>query len=145
MTRFPYTQTVIKEVLRLYPASSVQPRWTDHDLNLNEVNIPANSLLVPVVFLIQRDPRIWENPEAFKPERFSTNGEATRVHPSAYFPFSAGSRACIGAGLAPYIIQKVISMILARYKLAYSGEAPEIDFGFGIPPKSEVKVRISPR
>jgi cytochrome P450 len=147
LTRLPFSQAVIKEVLRLYPASSVQPRWTDHEFDLNGVTIPANSLLVPVVFLIQRDPKIWQDPESFKPERFTPDGEGARVHPSAYFPFSAGSRACIGAGLAPLIIQKIFAMILARYRLSCdeSSRVVDIDFGFGIAPKAKVILRIERR
>jgi cytochrome P450 len=101
--------------------------------------------VVPVVFLIHRDQRIWKDPDKFMPERFTAGGEVELVHPFAYFPFSAGSRACIGAGLAPLVMQKVLTMVLRRFNVQYnqSEGQPSIDFGFGIPPRGPVIARIS--
>ena len=59
-----------------------------------------------------------------------------------------GARACIGAGLTTIVLQKVLAMVLSRYKILsrprFPGD-PAIAFGFGIPPKDEIRVQITHR
>ena len=135
------------------PCASTRHRLFNHAgpneaLDLRGTIIPAKYLVVPVVFLIHRDARIWHNPERFNPERFAPGGESSKVHPFAYFPFSAGLRACTGAGLAPFVLQEILTKMLARYKISSrprSTADPALDFGFGIPPKNGLHVAIAAR
>jgi cytochrome P450 len=147
MALLPYAQAVIKETLRLYPASWGQPRWTEQRIRLGDATIPPKSLIIPMVSHVQRDPRYWKNPESFNPDRF-LSGVPTPAHPFAYFPFSAGPRVCVGAGLAPIVMQRVLVGILSRYKISFvprfAGD-PTTDFSFGITPKDEIRIRIEPR
>jgi cytochrome P450 len=58
---------------------------------------------------VQRDPRFWENPLAFDPERFSPGRAAGRPR-FAYFPFGGGPRQCIGKDFALYEAAVVLAM-----------------------------------
>jgi cytochrome P450 len=144
--RLSYLQSVYKEVLRLYPASWVQPRWVRKSLVLGHVRIPAESLVIPVVYLVHRDPRFWPQPNSFVPDRFAAGQSATP--PMAYFPFSSGPRACVGAGLAPFILQTVWAMVISRYRVIFSprhSNDPQIEFGFGITPRNGMPLVIEQR
>ena len=88
-----------QEGLRLYP-----PGWgflraaIEQDAILS-FRIPAGSRLILSPYVIHRDPAIWDEPDRFDPDRFSSGQTAGR-HRFAWFPFSGGPRQCIGAGLA---------------------------------------------
>jgi cytochrome P450 len=46
-----------------------------------------------------RDPRFWDDPLRFDPQRFTEENKAGRPR-FCYFSFGAGTRQCIGEGLA---------------------------------------------
>ena len=89
-----------QEGLRLYP-----PGWgflraaIEQDAILLSFRIPAGSRLILSPYVIHRDPAIWDEPDRFDPDRFSS-GQTAERHRFAWFPFSGGPRQCIGAGLA---------------------------------------------
>ncbi len=93
-----YTKAVVAETFRLYP-----PIWSVARTNLetdwiNGYEIPAGSQVILHLYALHRNPRIWENPNEFCPERF-LEPESTR-HPYAFLPFNAGSHTCIASHLA---------------------------------------------
>jgi cytochrome P450 len=147
LIQLPFGQNVFKEMVRLYPAVWGYPRWTDHALLLGGVPIPAKSLVIPMVYLLHRDPRFWTEPERFWPDRFERD-DAPGQQSFTYLPFSAGPRTCLGKALAPAVFQLVITMILTRFRIVFcprfAGD-PEVDFGFGIQPRNEVRVRLESR
>jgi cytochrome P450 len=52
------------------------------------------------MFLINRDPEIWDNPTEFRPDRFEGKGNEFTSAKNGFFPFGYGSRTCIGNVLA---------------------------------------------
>jgi len=58
---------------------------------------------------VQHDPRFWDNPLAFDPDRFSLERSAGRPR-FAYFPFGGGPRQCIGKDFALYEAAVVLAM-----------------------------------
>ncbi|XP_014240589.1 cytochrome P450 18a1 [Cimex lectularius] len=96
----PYTEAAILETLRL---SSVVPLGTTHspkkDIKLEGYTIPANSHVIPLLYAVHMDPNLWDEPEAFKPERFLT-AENKIFCPDYFLPFGVGRRMCLGAVLA---------------------------------------------
>jgi len=106
----PYTTMAFQEGLRLYP-----PGWGFLRTALKEdeilgYRIPAGTRLVLSPYLMHRDARLWDEPERFDPERFTPERSAGR-HRFAWFPFSAGPRMCIGAGMAMLEAQLLIAML----------------------------------
>ena len=61
--------------------------------------VPANSPVTLLPFIAHRDPRFWDAPDTFRPERFIDTPASAR-HPFAYAPFGGGPRKCIGEQFA---------------------------------------------
>lgn len=91
LKQFRYLEMVIKESLRLHPPVYLYARTTTEPTVLGEFTIPTGVEVVIPVYALHRNPRYWENPEVFNPERFTPENSQFR-HPFAFLPFSAGSR-----------------------------------------------------
>lgn len=111
-----YTRMVIDEALRLYPPVWVIGRQSTGDDKLGEYDLPANTNCLIPVYYIHRDPRHWDDPLAFKPERFSKENSKGR-HKFVYFPFGGGPRLCIGNNFALMEMQVIIPMIVRAFKM----------------------------
>ena len=97
--RLPYLQAVMSEVLRLYPPAYIMARETMEPCEIGGYEFRPGSTVVISQWIMHRDPRYYDDPEAFRPERW-LDGLADRLPPGAYFPFGAGPRRCIGQGFA---------------------------------------------
>ncbi len=90
----PFTKNVIEESLRLYPPAYFIDRVNIEEDEFNGMKIPKNSSLLFSLLEIHTDPKYWDEPNRFKPERFSeANANQFSGH---YFPFGAG-RVCASA------------------------------------------------
>ncbi|HXO45170.1 MAG TPA: cytochrome P450 [Candidatus Cybelea sp.] len=97
--RLPYLQAVMSEVLRLYPPAYVLARETVEPCEIGGYQLHLGSTVVLSQWITHRDPRYYDDPEVFRPERW-LDGLADRLPPGAYFPFGDGPRRCIGQGFA---------------------------------------------
>jgi cytochrome P450 len=100
--RLPYATQVFSETLRLYPPVWVVARACVQPYEIAGYAIRAGAILLAPQFVVHRDPRFYTDPLRFDPERFAVEKkEAAKSRPRfAFFPFAAGSRQCIGEGLA---------------------------------------------
>lgn len=79
------------------PTISLIRREASEDTELAGVMIPKRSIITVDIAALHHNPNIWENPEAFDPERFAKGGEfESKSSTYAYLPFGGGSRQCIG-------------------------------------------------
>ena len=117
LAELAYTDRVIQESMRLYPPAWVFARTPVADDVIDGYHIPAKSLVVISPYVTHRLPELWENPETFDPDRFLPERSEGRPR-FAYYPFSAGPRQCVGAGLAMLEAQMIISMTAQRYQLS---------------------------
>lgn len=85
------TLRCFKEAMRLYPPVEVLARRTVEPTVLGDVELPARSIVFVSPWIVHRDPQAWPDPERFDPDRF-----ARPVPRSAWLPFGAGPRVCIG-------------------------------------------------
>ena len=91
----PYTRAAVQEGLRLYPPAYAIGREARAEVLLDGHRIPRGATVFMSPWVMQRDPRYYEEPEAFRPERWL--GDAPACLPRfAYFPFGGGARVCIG-------------------------------------------------
>jgi len=96
LNKLKYLEYFVKETMRLFPSVPSMGRETNQETELsNGLIMPKGSQIVVHVFDIHRNPKYWDNPEEFRPERFLPENSQNR-HTYAYIPFSAGQRNCIG-------------------------------------------------
>ena len=94
-----YTDKVLAESLRLYPPIWFWSRMSFQPFDLGGYGIPPGALLAAPQLVIQRDARWFEEPLAFRPERW-TDEFRDGLPRFAYYPFGGGPRQCIGEGFA---------------------------------------------
>lgn len=113
-TEFPRTDAAVREALRLYPPSYMLFRRTTEPDTVAGHRIPADTRVVCPQWAIHRDPRYYDEPTAFRPDRWS----ADRDRPDyAYFPFGGGSRACLGRRFALLELRLAVAAILRAVDL----------------------------
>jgi cytochrome P450 len=97
--RLPYLQAVMNEVLRLYPPAYILARETVEPCEIGGYELRPGSTIIFSQWVMQRDARYYDDPDAFRPERW-LDGLMDRLPAGAYFPFGDGPRRCIGQGFA---------------------------------------------
>ena len=107
---------VLDEALRLYPPAWAVGRQPLQDDAIGGYHIPAGSSVTLVINNVHRDPRWWEEPMQFDPERFIPERTAQRP-PYAYLPFGGGPRLCIGQMFALTEMTLVLATLAQRYHL----------------------------
>jgi cytochrome P450 len=101
LSQYPYLSAVINEVLRMYPAGWILARTAIADSMIGEFKIKKGQVLAVSPIITQRDPRWWEKPDEFIPERFLEGHPLKNKAPkNAFIPFSIGKRNCIGSRFA---------------------------------------------
>jgi cytochrome P450 len=130
-----YTWMCFAETMRLYPPVWVTARTAAEDYLYRGFTIPEGAILLAPQYVVHRDARFWDEPERFEPLRFTEEGRASRPKLS-YFPFAAGSRQCIGEGLA--WMEGVLS-------LATIARDWRVSLPAGAPKKLKLLARISLR
>ena len=90
-----YLECCIKEAMRLYPSIPAVMRTITEDTKIGEYILPAGLSVALLIYGMHRNPRIYPDPDVYKPERFLPEQSAGR-HAYAFLPFSAGPRNCIG-------------------------------------------------
>lgn len=135
-----YTEMVMNETVRLYPPSWGYPRYCEQGMEIDGYSIPKNSLVVPMVYHSHRDPRYWERPDDFYPEHFDSEKTAS-IDRFLYYPYGGGARMCLGANLAPLVLQLVIASVFQKYRMEFKPRFdgdPVEEFGFEIHPHDQI-------
>jgi cytochrome P450 len=111
-----YARAIIDETLRLYPPVHVFSRQAIGRDELSGHPVPAGSFITISSWLLHRHKLYWEEPEAFRPERFLP-ANAAKVQHFAYIPFGAGSRICMGKHLGLMEAVLLFAMCAQRFRL----------------------------
>ena len=110
-----YTGQVLRESMRLYPPAWVIAREAVTAYRLGDIDAPQGSTFMMSPYATQRDPRFWERPEVFDPERWATDATSARSSFN-YFPFGAGTRVCIGEHFAMMEGVLLIATLAQRWR-----------------------------
>lgn len=116
----PYLKGVIRESLRIYPVAPGVARVLDHDITVQGYNIPAGTCINCLTVVSGRDPKNFNDPEAFNPERWLSGNKNT--HPYATLPFGFGIRMCIGRRFAEQELYLLITRILQQFEVTSTKE-----------------------
>jgi cytochrome P450 len=118
VARLPYTRMVLAEAFRLYPPAWIMERRAVHDVDFQGYRIPADSLVFASQYLVHRDPRWFDQPDRFDPERWRPE-RGTERPKFAYFPFGGGTRVCIGEQFAWMEGMLILATIAQRWQLRH--------------------------
>ncbi len=109
----PYADALIAETLRLRPPVPLLARRLRKPLRIAGHDLPTGTNLCPCTLLAHRDPYTYPEPWAFHPRRFLDQ----RPAPSAWFPFGAGIRRCVGAAFAQFEARITLEEITHHLRL----------------------------
>jgi cytochrome P450 len=110
LSTLSFTRDVFRETLRLYPPVPMMVREASEADTFRDRTIPKGAQIVLSPWHLHRHERIWNDPDAFRPERWQEEDNRTPAR-EAYLPFSSGPRVCPGAGYA--MAEGVIALALA--------------------------------
>lgn len=136
LERLEYTRCCLMESLRLYPPIWAIVRRAVEEDEIGGFQIRKNSRIVISTHTVHRLPGLWDDPEAFRPERFERSASATRHHYS-YLPFGGGPRVCIGQHFAMIEALIIIALVIREYRLRITpGFEPLVDPGITLRSKN---------
>jgi cytochrome P450 len=136
-----YTRSVIQETMRLYP-----PVWslirvaTENDVIAGKEIRPGDRVVL-FGYGAHHNPKFWDDPEAFKPERWMD--KTKKQVKLSYIPFGAGKRSCIGGAMSQVENTLALSILLRRFRTEYVGvEPPGINATVTLTPRGGLHFRV---
>ena len=138
------TRAVFREALRLYPAVAMFAREATQTETFRERHVPRGAQLVVSPWHLHRHERLWERPDDFDPARWDTPEGKTSAR-SAYLPFSAGPRACPGAGLAMVEGVVMLAAITRAFRMETTDREPFPVARLTIRAKDGIWLKMTPR
>jgi cytochrome P450 len=137
-----YTDMIAKEALRLYPPAYAVGREAIEDTEIGGYSVPRKTQLFAFQWVTHRDPRFFERPDEFEPERWASES-IQRLPKYAYFPFGGGPRQCIGNYFAMMEIVLLLATIGQRFKFSLLKEHPvEVLPVLSLRPKNGIKAKL---
>ncbi|XP_062110630.1 geraniol 8-hydroxylase-like [Humulus lupulus] len=116
ITRLPYLQAIIKEIFRLHPpAPLLIPRKAELDVELCGYIVPKDAQVIVNIWAISRDPKIWDNPNEFIPERFLESNIDVKGRNFELLPFGSGRRICPGLPLAMRMVDLMLGSLIHSF------------------------------
>ena len=141
LPRLKYTEMIAKEAMRLYPPAYAIGRDAIVETEIGGFRVPKGTQLFAFPWVTHRDARYFDEPEAFKPERWEY---AEQIPKYAYFPFGAGPRQCIGNYFAMMEIVLLLATIGQRFRFSLDpNHRVEVLPVLSLRPKNGIKVIVS--
>ncbi|EAT32530.1 AAEL015361-PA [Aedes aegypti] len=142
LKQLEYTEMVIKEILRLFPAGPLGARQTMSAIELDGIRIPKDQIIIFSMFTLHRRKDIWgPDPEQFDPERFRPEAIEAR-HPFAYLPFSGGLRNCIGHRYAMNVMRIILLRIMQKFEIQTNMKPTDLKLKFEVTLKLDGPHRV---
>lgn len=137
-----YLGWVLREALRLYPPIHLGNRRAAANLDYQGYAIPEGARVIYSIYLTQRHPAFWPEPDRFLPER---HAPGSRAVPYAWLAFGGGPRNCIGAAYGEMEARIVIAHILRKFDLELIDRKVRPHMGATLEPRPGVRMRIRHR
>ncbi|KAI3686419.1 hypothetical protein L1987_80095 [Smallanthus sonchifolius] len=134
LPKLKYLDAIIKETLRMYPTIPfLVPRSPSKACTVGGYAIPKGCTVILNAWSIHRDPRYWDNPMKFNPERFLADNWDYVGNNLVYFPFGSGRRMCAGLPLAEKMLMLILASLLHSFDWSLpKGEEHDLEEIFGI-------------
>jgi cytochrome P450 len=140
-----YTNQIIQESMRLFPAAWVIGREAIETIDIGGKVISKGDTLLMSQYAMHRNPKYFENPDQFKPERFDLDFLKT-IPSYAYFPFGGGPRVCIGNNFALMETAIVLAVIGQRFRMeVYDAKTVKPEALITLRVQGGLKVRVIKR
>ncbi|XP_047977758.1 11-hydroxysugiol 20-monooxygenase-like [Salvia hispanica] len=146
ISRLPYLQATINEVLRHHPpVPLLVPHVAEDEARVNDYTIPKNARIFVNVWAIMRDPSIWNDSESFEPERFLNNDINFGGQHLELIPFGSGRRICPGMPLASRMLPCMVATMCHNFnwKLEKGSESKKLQredvFGVAVQKKTHLR------
>jgi len=133
LPNLPLTDQIVTETLRLYPPFWALGRMVFEPIELGGYHVPPGVAVMVAPLITHRDPRWYEDPLEFRPERW-TSEFRSELPRFAYFPFGGGPHQCIGEGFAWMEAKIALATLCRRWRAAARGKAE-------ITPRITIKVK----
>lgn len=119
------TWNVFRETLRLFPPVGFMVRESAKACPMRDKAVPQGASILISPWLIQRHRLWWDAPDAFNPDRYASAATRESLR-TAYLPFGAGPRVCIGAAFALQEAVLILASLVGRFRLeAVAGHVPQ--------------------
>jgi cytochrome P450 len=134
LPRLPLLRAVVTETLRLYPPGWLITVVATEPLELGGQTIPTGAMILMAPWQMHRDERLFDDPHAFRPSRWSPDMLAT-LPQFAYFPFGGGPRLCLGERFAQMEVVMVLATLISRWRM-------ELAPGAVVEPQPNLTLRV---
>ncbi|ATY65337.1 cytochrome P450 [Cordyceps militaris] len=123
-----FLDSFVKEVQRMHNPSFQTARNAREDTVLpGGYFVPKGSIVIPCFPSLHKNPRYWDNPLRFEPDRWAVDGIAAKMNRQGlYTPFAAGKRGCVGMNLALMEVKTVLVELVYRYHFENATEEPVV-------------------
>jgi len=143
--RLVLTERFVKEAMRLYPPAAILERVAARDITVGRIEVRRGEVVSIPVYAIHRNSRLWERPDLFDTDRFLPEREAARPR-TAYMPFGAGPRVCIGGAFAMQEMAVALATLVRSLRFAPASTVPPVPVSaVTLRPKGGLKLRVAPR
>ena len=145
LPRLKYTESVVMESMRIYPPAWAMSRESIGPFELGGYAFPAGMTIFISPWILHRNPRYFEEPDAFRPQRWMGNlvHELPRF---AYMPFGGGPRICIGQRFAMIEAILILATMAQRFAAELQSDHKVTPFpSITLRPKGGVWVKIKDR
>jgi cytochrome P450 len=112
----PVTDRILQESMRVYPPVTTVTRVATEPVEVGGYRVPAGADVACWIYFAHHDPRWWDDPARFDPDRFLPE-RAAKIPRGAYAPFGAGQRQCIGKNFALLEARLLLATIAQRFSL----------------------------
>jgi len=143
LSSVPLLDQVIKESMRILPASVYMQRVVSQPVEVGPFQLPVGATVVLSQWVSQRQSQYFPEPERFLPERWAQDAPV----PYSYLPFGMGPRLCIGNVWASAILKTVLAMIWQRFAPELCDDQPvNVQLkATMLAPGNQVRMRMRPR
>ena len=140
-----YADAVIKESMRLYPPAWAVGREALGECEIGGYHVPPKTQMFISQYVVHRDPRFFDDPEAFDPSRWQ-DGRTDDLPQYAYFPFGGGPRLCIGSSFARMEAVLLLATIARRFRLEpINSDPPPPQPSITLRPRGGIEMKLNKR
>ncbi|KVI04742.1 probable (S)-N-methylcoclaurine 3'-hydroxylase isozyme 2 [Cynara cardunculus var. scolymus] len=147
LSELPYLHACIKETLRIHPTGPfLLPHRAQETCEVMGYTVPKDAQVFVNIWAISRDPKIWDDPLSFKPERFLGSKVDFRGQNFEFTPFGAGRRMCPGLPLGVKSVELILASLIRGFDWVLpNGDDPsQLDMNdkFGVTLQKEKPMKI---